>query len=159
MDRRELEKTYLEHRQGLYTLALSITRHPEAAEDAVHEAFLRLCRRDAAPRGDAVAYVFAAVRNSAADQRRRSGMRSDPVPIFNGQAPDPAAQAEKAELSRRLREALEGLPDEQREAVVLRVYAGLTFAQMAEVGNEPLQTVAARYRRALERLRREALAR
>jgi DNA-directed RNA polymerase specialized sigma24 family protein len=45
-----------------------------------------------------------------------------------------------------------GLPEEQREALVVWVYAGLTFEQMAEVLGQPLSTVSWRYRRALDRL-------
>ena len=65
-----IEQIYRLHRKGLYTLALAITRHPESAEDAVHEAIVRLCRSDRSPTGDPVAYVFAAVRNAAVDQKR-----------------------------------------------------------------------------------------
>ena len=49
--------------------------------------------------------------------------------------------------------AIEALAEDQREVVVLRVYAELTFAQIGEVLGQPLATVAARYRRSLERLR------
>ena len=48
-----------------------------------------------------------------------------------------------------LRRAVDELPDDQREAVVLRIYGQLSFEQMAEAVGEPLPTVASRYRRAL----------
>jgi RNA polymerase sigma-70 factor (ECF subfamily) len=51
-----------------------------------------------------------------------------------------------------VREAVESLPDEQREAVVMRIYGNLTFDEMAKALGEPLQTVASRYRRAIEKL-------
>ena len=65
--RRSLERIYRKHRQGMYSLALSITRRPQAAEDAVQEAFVKLWRLGPAPRGDPVAYTYAAVRNAAND--------------------------------------------------------------------------------------------
>ena len=61
-----LERIYWDHRQGLYTLALAITRRPERAEDAVQDAFARLWTASRRPTGDPVPYVFAAVRNAAA---------------------------------------------------------------------------------------------
>jgi RNA polymerase sigma-70 factor, ECF subfamily len=155
-----LESLYREHRQGLYTLALSITRSAPTAEDAVQAAFARLCRRSVPPEGDAVAYVFAAVRNAALDQVRR-GPRESPAgdSVFANQRSRPADGPHDAALARErdglIRAAIEALPEEQRETVVLRLYGGLTFEQVAQTLGEPLSTVASRYRRALEQVRKE----
>jgi RNA polymerase sigma-70 factor (ECF subfamily) len=158
--KRALERIYRRHRQGLFTLALTVTRSPAAAEDAVQEAFARLWRLKKRPAGDPVAYVFAAVRNAATDQlrRRREPPADAAASIFNGSVTSPEAAALEAERQRLLAEAVEALPEAQREAIVLRVYADLSFAQMAEALGEPLPTVAGRYRRGLERLR-ETMAR
>lgn len=151
---KRLEAIYREHRQGLFSLAMSITRRRESAEDAVHDAFVRLWRTAAAPQGDLVAYVYASVRNAAVDRKRRRGERPELVEtMFAGGLPDPSDCAAEHEQAGRLRRAVEALPDDQREAVVLRAFAGLTFQQMAETLGEPLPTVASRYRRALERIR------
>lgn len=153
--RRTLEAIYRGHRQGLFTLALAITGRAEPAEDAVHEAFVRLWKQKRPLAGDLVAYVFAAVRNAAIDQvRRRAAARQAPESIFDHAATNPAAAAVEAEQFRLLRQAVEALPPRQCEAVVLKTYAGLTFQQMASVLDEPLPTVASRYRRALDRIGR-----
>jgi RNA polymerase sigma-70 factor (ECF subfamily) len=153
--REEIEAIYRRHRQGLFTLALSITRCPELAEDAVHDACARLLRLEARPDRDAVAYVFAAVRNAALDHaRRRRPSLEYPASIFDVRQTDPAVAAREAEQQRLAREAVDQLPLKQREAVVLRLYTDLTFEQIAETLGEPLPTVASRYRRALERIRR-----
>jgi RNA polymerase sigma-70 factor, ECF subfamily len=155
--RATLESIYREHRQGLFTLALSIVRNPVAAEDAVHEAFVRLCRRDRPPQADGVAYVFAAVRNAAVDVLRRRPAGAVSASIFRERAApqdSPEAAAMMRERDGLLRQAVEDLPDGQREAVVMRLFAGLTFEQMAQVAGEPLSTVSTRYRRALEKLRK-----
>ena len=152
-----LERIYWDHRQGLYTLALAITRRPERAEDAVQDAFARLWTSRVRLTGDPVPYVFAAVRNAAVDEMRRkngAAARLEPVSIYNGLPADPAAQAVSAEEHQLVREAVEALPQGQREAVVMKIYAGLTFEQIARALGEPLQTVASRYRRALDRLGR-----
>jgi len=149
-----LERIYREHRQGLFTLALSTTGCPESAEDAVHDAFVRLWKSRLRPGGDPVAYVFASVRNAARDLvRRRRGTVGLSHTVFAPGQDDPSRAAAESEEAALLRAAVEGLPGPQREAVVLRVYAGLTFEQIAEVLGEPLPTVASRYRRALERIR------
>lgn len=154
--RQQLEEVYWHHRQGMYTLALSITRCPGRAEDAVQEAFGRLWKARLTGRRDLVPYVFAAVRNAAIDQIRRGSMTlqdAQQASIFNGVEDDPLTAAIDLERQELVRKAVEELPDEQRQAVVLHVYAELTFEQVSQMLGEPLPTVASRYRRALERLK------
>jgi RNA polymerase sigma-70 factor (ECF subfamily) len=76
-----------------------------------------------------------------------------PDSIFDvrcGRAEERAISAERQEL---IAGAISCLPAEQREALVLRIFGGLSFAQIAQVVGAPLPTVASRYQRALERLR------
>ena len=152
--RRTLERIYRQHRQGLYSLALSITRRPELAEEAVQEAFVRLWRSKAEPSGEPVAYVHAAVRNTAIDVASEpSETIRIPVSIFESQVLDPQLHAIDAERRQLVRQAVETLPDAERQTLVLKIYAGLTFQQIAQVFGEPLSTVSSRYRRVLERLK------
>lgn len=157
--RQALEGIYREHRQGLFTLALSVTRSAHQAEDAVQVAFERLWRVAAPIAGDRVAYVYAAVRNAAIDLVRRGQSRqqaesaASAESIYNGATRHPAGEAMATEAAAVLRRAVDGLPDEQRQAVVLRIYGGLSFEQMAQTLDEPMGTVASRYRRAIEALR------
>jgi RNA polymerase sigma-70 factor, ECF subfamily len=153
-----LQTLYARHRQALFTLALSRTGCRERAEDAVHDAFVRICRCDLTRVADAEAYVFAAVRNAAIDQVRRAHAaapldRTVADSIFEDRGADPEAGVLQSEQERLIASAVEALPDEQREAIVLRVYGGLSFAQIAQVTGDPLPTVATRFRRGLERLR------
>ncbi|QNN24367.1 RNA polymerase sigma factor [Planctomycetales bacterium ZRK34] len=155
----QLERIYTQHRQGLYTLALTITRSADAAEDAVHEAFVRLCRSRQTTSGDPVAYVFAAVRNAAIDQIRQRGRAdrqhrsifADAPPTEPVTPPDEAAA--EAERDHLVRQALEALPDATRQIIVMKLYAGLTFDQIAAACGQPLPTIASRYRRGLDKLR------
>lgn len=158
-----LEAIYREHRQGLYTLALAITRRTDRAEDAVQDAFARLWQSKTLPGGDLVPYVFASVRNASVDQWRRASA-AEALPqdsVFNGlPAPGhstgngagPAQAVIDAEIHARLRDAVDTLPQDDREVVTMRIYAGLKFEQIAEALGQPLPTVASRYRRALETL-------
>lgn len=152
-----IERIYWDHRQGLYTLALAITRCPARAEDAVQEAFARLWSTQARPGGDPTAYAFAAVRNAAIDQVRRKEPATcgpEAASIFASDAPDPAYDAIASERQRNVRDAVDALPEAEREVVVMKIYSGLTFEQIAQALAEPLPTVASRYRRALEKLSR-----
>jgi len=120
----------------------------------VQEAFARLWRSVQEPTGDVVAYVFASVRNAALEfARRRRRSVEVPASLFDGTRSDPAGSAIAAERERLVRAAVDALPIRQRQTVVLRLYAGLTFQQIADSLREPLPTVASRYRRALQRIK------
>jgi RNA polymerase sigma-70 factor (ECF subfamily) len=152
-----LESIYARHRRALFALALSTTGSIPAAEDAVQDAFARLCRRGIFNAADPVAYVFGAVRNAAMDQARRNGPNlesgTETFSLFQAPGRGPHDDALAAERDGLVAEAIDALPPDQREAVLLRVYANLSFSQAAAVIGVPLQTVATRYRRALHRLR------
>ena len=152
-----LEQIYLDHRQGLFSLALSITRSHQLAEDSVHNAFTNLFPRKLPP-GDQVAYVYKAVRNSAIDAVRANNRRSklsDSLFVNDesirsiDSAHDTLVSQERANL---LQQAIDELDDQHREAIVLRSFAGLTFDQAATITNTPAKTVATRFRRALQKL-------
>lgn len=160
----QLAEIYEQHRQGLYALALTVTRKPELAEDAVHDAIVRLCRTTAKPKGDPVGYVFATVRNAAIDITRYRKARPEAsnrdAAVFLFQADDSPGVVEaagRAELARHAMALVEALPDKQREVVVLRLISGLKFEQIAQTLNLPLGTVTTRYRRTMIQLREQML--
>lgn len=152
-----IETVYREERRGLFLLALSVTGSHQQAEDAVHEAIVRVCRQRRPPAGDRVAYVYRAVRNAAIDERRRAGIRQ--ASVFDeanhqaAAAADASAAVAAAESRRLIQAAVESLPDDLREVVVLRLANNLSFRQLADVMNEPTMTISDRYRRALSALR------
>ncbi len=120
----------------------------------MQDAFVRLWRSAITPKGDPLAYVFASVRNASLELlRRRRDRDGVPVSLFDCEEADPASAAVEAERRQIVRRAVDALPSQQREAVVMRIYAGLTFRQIADVVGEPLPTIASRYRRALERIK------
>src|SRR5262245_10705720 len=116
-DRASLEQLYRDFRQQLFTCALAVTGSPSRAEDAVHDAFCRVLRRQDAA-GDQMidlkAYVFRAVRNAALDQLRNFGPPREPLPdyVFDPGS-GPADSAVDAEFKRHVVELLARLsPDE-----------------------------------------------
>ncbi len=152
-----LRDVYHSHRQGLFSLALSITGSRQQAEDAVQEAFAKMAGRKPLE-GDPVPYVFKAVRHAAIDiQRARRRDQQLSASLFNGFSPppkatDPQIQLLTKERDQILREAIENLPESEREAIVLKALAGLTFEQAGEAAGIPAKTIATRYRRALQKL-------
>ncbi len=131
--------------------ARQITRNHEDAEDAVHDGFIRFWRHRGAGR-EGAGLFFAAVRSAALNQRRSAGRRErrEQARGVNEAAFEPPVEgmARQEELER----ALAGLPEAQREVVVLKIWGGLTFAEAAECLRESPHTVAARYRSAIEKL-------
>ena len=156
-DREKLKHVYRECRQQLFTCALAITGSPSRSEDAVHDAFLRLLRRQDAlgdRMSDLKAYVFRAVRNAAIEQLRRLGPPREALPdyVFDP-ASGPAASAEDAEFKRQVVEWLSRLSSDERETIVQHLYGNLTFQEIATLRETPLGTVVSWYRRGLKKLR------
>lgn len=130
----------------LYAYALALTGDAARSEDAVHDAFVRLLEYAPGRSVDSVeGLLFTSTRNLIFDDRRRRAVRRDvpaPLPLVQPSGvPDDAAS-----------QALGRLPEEQREAVVLKIYGGLTFAAIGEVTGTSLATAASRYRLGIEKL-------
>lgn len=145
-DIESLRALYVASRQQLYTYAVSITGNREAAEDAIHGVFERLLRGGGLP-ADVRPYLFRAVRNAALDSWRRAQVRGDSV--FEDAPDDSGPGSRPDDLAALLAE----LPGDEREAIVLKIYGGLSFQEIADLRDAPLPTVASWYRRGLERLR------
>jgi len=144
---RRLHDLYTQHRDRLYAYALSLTGDREAAEDAVHTAIVRILGNGAEP-VELAPYLFRSVRNAAVDEHRR-------VRRFVGGS-DEEAQAAVAPgvvLDPDLDRALAVLPPDQRESIVLKIFVGLSFREIAAIREVPLSTAASWYRRGIARLR------
>jgi RNA polymerase sigma-70 factor (ECF subfamily) len=104
--------------------------------------------------------LYAAVRTCALDYRRSGERRTrrEANPAVDVLREDDAFfdhTVEQREDAALLESALRELPPEQREVVVLRVWGGLTFAEIATALDQSINTVTSRHRYALEALRRE----
>jgi RNA polymerase sigma factor (sigma-70 family) len=145
-----------------YGLALQLVGDRVVAEDVAQEALLRAWRHAAsfdARRGTVATWVLSIVRHLAIDTLRMR--RSEPVdptrlePLITSLGPpdSPAVAAEHDDDARRLRVELAGLPAEQRRAVVLAAYGGLSASEVASAEQIPLGTAKTRIRAGLRRLR------
>jgi RNA polymerase sigma-70 factor (ECF subfamily) len=142
-----------------YGLALRILRDEALAQDAVQEAFLAIWRsadRFLAERAKASTWILTLVHRRAVDLvRREDRRRGEPLES----AAEPAASGtteDEAELGferRVVQEALRQLTPEQREALELGYYGGLTQSELAERLGQPLGTIKSRMFTGLSRLR------
>jgi RNA polymerase sigma factor (sigma-70 family) len=141
-----------------YGLALRVVRDPALAEDSVQEAFLAVWRsaaRFVPERGKASTWILTLVHRRAVDiVRREEPRRTEPLEA----APQPSANLTEDEAWLRLRrtrvqEALQRLPDQQREALELAYFGGFTQSELADRLGEPLGTIKSRMFTGLARLR------
>jgi RNA polymerase sigma factor (sigma-70 family) len=158
-DEQALAELYDRFGRVAYGLAVRILRDEALAQDAVQEAFLTIWRsadRFLAERAAARTWILTLVHRRAVDLvRREDRRRGEPLE----RAPEPTAPTtaeDEATLGferRVVQEALQRLPPEQREALELGYYGGLTQTELAERLGQPLGTIKSRMFTGLSRLR------
>jgi len=127
-----------------------------AAEDVVQEVFVRLVAQRAAQRpANARAWLYRATRNAAIGAARslwRRGRRERDVAREHSEWFQP--RPEDPIDARAAQAALESLPAAQREIILLRLWSGMTLAEISDVTGAPLSTVHDHYRKGLAGVRR-----
>ena len=154
------EQCIMPHMDAAYNLARWLAGNDPDAQDVVQEAYLRAFKFFGGFRGgDGRSWLLRIVRNSFYDwlQRQRRaelGMPFDEQ-VHDSPAASPAPDAallEKAD-NEVLHKAIEALPTEYREVLVMRELEGLSYKDIAEVAELPIGTVMSRLARAREQLR------
>jgi RNA polymerase sigma-70 factor, ECF subfamily len=141
---------YLAHRAALTAYAVTLTGNAAAAADLVQDVLVRMVS-ERRPVANALAYFLKCLRNLALDRRRQMRRPAElPRDVAGFLDCDGAADRELAD---RVRTALQRLPDDYREVIVLKVYCGLTFRAVADLLGRPPSTVASNYRRGLAELK------
>jgi len=144
-----IERLYEQHGRVLLAYACSFVHSVAEGEDIVHQVFARLLRGDVAITGLPLAYLCRAVRNTALNQRR-SWQREA---AFEEEARWLEAPAGMEESAIAIERGMSLLPTDQREVVILHVWGGLTFSEIADALSISANTAASRYRYALGKLR------
>lgn len=137
----------------LYRYALMILADPAGAADAVQQVFVALLGGTGGAMDDEERYLRGAVRNacySTLRQRRPNVSSASDTPLLE-------AVAARDQLDERIaiEQAMRALPAEQREVVHLKVFEGWTFQEIADVSGESINTVASRYRYAMDKMREQ----
>jgi RNA polymerase sigma-70 factor (ECF subfamily) len=155
---RRFEQVVLPHLGAAYNLARWLTRDAHDAEDVVQEAYLRALRFFGGFRGgDGRAWLLAVVRNTCASWMRAA--RAGETAAFDEktysarcEALDPGRQLLRRADDERVRAAVEGLPAEFREVIVLREMEEMSYKEIAAAAGIPVGTVMSRLARARRRL-------
>jgi RNA polymerase sigma-70 factor (ECF subfamily) len=135
---------------SLYRYALMILADPAAAADAVQQVFVGLLRTKATV-ASSEHYLRRAVRNECYSTYRRK-RRSAEAPT------EPFLEAVSAAEGRpderiAIEQAMRVLPPDQREVIHLKLYEGMTLQEIADLVGESKNTIASRYRYAIEKMR------
>lgn len=154
-----LETLYQEHAPSLFRFLIRLTGNEAEVKDVLQEVFTRLAKSPGilkdvdSPR----AYLLRMAHRLAIDHMRREKTRQ----YYNEQAQQEreiqlsprAVDHDEAWRRKLLGNSLSALPHEQKAVVLLKIWEGLTFAQIAEALDISADTAASRYRYALDKLR------
>jgi RNA polymerase sigma-70 factor (ECF subfamily) len=145
---------------AVYGYALHMLGDPGQAEEVLSETFLRICGRKAqyCGQGSIRGWVLAITRRLCIDVVRLKTRRNEPPGLpetLVSSEPSPLTLTELGERRRIVVAAIEKLPAEQKDVVMLKIYGGLTFREIAEALGVPLSTALGRMQLAIKRLSRE----
>jgi len=169
-DTEAFEVLFGRYRRPLFSFLLRSTRDRGRAEELYQDVWMRVIERCGDFRGDAKfsTWLYAIARNRCIDHQRKMAFRrhaSLDAPSPGGgstlaervpaEGPSTDARVLRGLLERRIVEALDTLPDDQREVFLLRQLQGMPFKEIAEVVGSSAPTAKSRMRYALERLRHQ----
>jgi len=152
------EAVVLPHLSAAHRLARYLTRNDADADDVVQEAFLRALKYFGGFRGEAdqsCAWLLAIVRNTTHTWQRRHRAAAEFDETVHSEAiadEHPGSALSRSDSRETLAAALERLPPEFREVIVLREVEGLSYKEISEVVDVPVGTVMSRLSRARKRL-------
>jgi RNA polymerase sigma-70 factor (ECF subfamily) len=158
-----LEDLYALHGPLVYRVALRVVGDAEAAQDVVQEVFVyvwRNAQRYDDARGTIESWLVTLARSRGIDRLRAEGSRkrrteefAQTLDVATGIADEPLQRLAAADTGRRVRAALAALPLEQRRALEIAYWEGLSHSEIATRLNTPLGTIKTRIRQGMLRLR------
>lgn len=174
-DERSFDILFDRYKGRIYTFILRFVKDQKVAEDVFQETFIRVFRKARHFRHQAKfsTWLYTIAANLCKDElkrRKRRPVFSLDAPVAHeqgdGQLPSrlqvisdtsdgPRAEAQKRELSRVLRVALEELPENSRVVIELHVMHGLRYREVAEILACPVGTVQSRMHNAIQLLRKK----
>ncbi|MBQ8614845.1 MAG: sigma-70 family RNA polymerase sigma factor [Ruminiclostridium sp.] len=157
-EKSSFEELYIKHRQVMYTAAVKILRKPEDAEDAVHQAFIKIAenfkRISEIPQDRVRGYVIMIARNTAIDmQRKKKKFTASKVDIEKCSVSFDAEYFEAFE-QKVLVEAIRSLPKIYRDVVYLFYLEDFKVKEIAVMLSIKEKTVTKRLQRARQMLRK-----
>jgi len=165
-DPQHYAQMYDEHQRGVYAAAYRILNNAVLAQDVAQDVFVRVWRNPSkfdARRGELGSYLRLMARSRALDLWREgqaAGRANDRLKVVVAHQESrveerPADMAERENARSVVRDALGGLPANQREAVVLAYWGGMTADEIARKAGVPLGTAKSRIRLGLAKMREQ----
>jgi RNA polymerase sigma-70 factor (ECF subfamily) len=163
-DERALSELYDRYGRLVFSIGLNALGDPATAEEVTQDVFLRVWERAEtyqAEQGKVVAWLARIARNRSIDLIRRRNVRPeansvawDDLPFDNQASENSTEQAvELNQQQERVRRAMAQLPAEQKQALALAYFQGLSHQEIADRLGQPLGTVKTRVRLAMQKLR------
>lgn len=157
------EQLYERHSRAVYSLVLRILQQAGTAEEVVQDVFLQLWRnaeRYDRSRGPFIPWLLTLARNRALDtlrlkserQRRREDQTEELPPVI-AEAPELEKKLDEKRRAEKVRKLMSFLNPQQRKAIELAYFEGLSHSEIAEALKEPLGTVKSWIRSGLLRLK------
>lgn len=165
-DDKAIETLVFRYKDKIYTAIYMIVRDRYLAEDIFQETFLKLIRtlrsEKYAEQGKFLPWAMRVAHNLCMDHFRKHRQKipvvtqdgRDVLSLMFCEKDQPGHFIEQKQVCENVRRMIERLPDEQREVVVLRIYAELSFKQIANLTGISINTALGRMRYALINLRK-----
>ena len=161
-DRRAADELVARYEKPLFAYLRRLTGNAPAAEDIYQQTWFSVLQNHAkfdagAANGGFKAWLFRIATNKATDawrsqRREKNGSRTfQTLPVRAPETPD--FRLELGDDLRRLEQAIEQLPGNQREVLLLRYYSNLKFVEIAELLGCPLNTALGRMHKAMQKLK------
>jgi RNA polymerase sigma-70 factor (ECF subfamily) len=157
-----LAQLYDRYNRLVFSLAFAVVNDRATAEEITLDVFMRVWQKAGTYRADQAkvsTWLTHITRHHAIDVLRRRAVRSDQYAVqweevIYAEAPqqDPQESAELSMRRERVHAALAQLPPDQKQAVLLAYFGGLTQSQIAETLKQPLGTIKTRVRLAMQKL-------
>ena len=164
-DPKQFNRAYREHSPAMLSAATRVLRDAAAAEDVVQDVFMHLWRKPGTfdpARGSLASYLTMLARSRALDRWRTRSARESAVErtvaaarLERPVAEDASEPVIRRDGQQRVLRALDTLPGDQREAVLLAFGKGLTAREIAVAAQVPLGTAKSRVRLGLQKARME----
>ena len=155
-DQQAMSELYDRYSKVVYAVALRVLQDAAGAEDVLQDVFLQLWRNpDAfdASRGSLAAWLAVIARHRSIDRLRKRRPETNIEDCVIASGLDLRDETERALLIEKVRGALASMSPEQRQAMELAFFQGLTHTEIAEKTGEPLGTIKTRIRSGLQQLR------
>jgi RNA polymerase sigma-70 factor (ECF subfamily) len=147
---------YLKYKDDLLTVARSLVYDINTAEDCLQDVFVSLASDECKIRSNLKGYLLSSVVNRARDHLRRKGAQSNcqvDMRTRRVDATDPANVLAQDDEMRAVTRAVEKLPCEQREVIILRLQGDMKFRRIGAMLGTSTNTAQSRYRYGMEKLR------